>query len=87
MRLSSRHDIADRRAAGRRLTHGAFGVADEELSVRANPRAFRRWRFQPRTPVDVSGTDTSAGVPRLGGEGPTRGHPAIQSPRSAGLRA
>jgi L-lactate dehydrogenase (cytochrome) len=64
-RLSACHDIADLRAAGRRLTPRPVfdyvdGGADEELSVRANTRAFRRWRFQPRTLVNVSEADTSA---------------------------
>ncbi|HXZ63497.1 MAG TPA: alpha-hydroxy acid oxidase [Streptosporangiaceae bacterium] len=64
-RLSACHDIADLRATGRRLTPRPVfdyvdGGADEELSVRANTRAFRRWRFQPRTLVNVSQADTSA---------------------------
>jgi L-lactate dehydrogenase (cytochrome) len=63
-RLSACHDIADLRAAGRRLTPRPVfdyveGGADEELSVRANTRAFRRWRFQPRALVNVSEADTS----------------------------
>jgi L-lactate dehydrogenase (cytochrome) len=64
-RLSACHDIADLRAMGRRLTPRPVfdyvdGGADEELSVRANTRSFRRWRFQPRTLVNVSEADTSA---------------------------
>ena len=64
-RLSACHDIADLRAAGRRLTprpvfNYVDGGADEELSLRANTRAFRRWRFQPRALVNVSEADTSA---------------------------
>jgi L-lactate dehydrogenase (cytochrome) len=64
-RLSACHDVADLRATGRRLTPRPVfdyvdGGADEELSVRANTRAFRRWRFQPRTLVNVSEADTSA---------------------------
>jgi L-lactate dehydrogenase (cytochrome) len=64
-RLSACHDVADLRAAGRRLTPRPVfdyvdGGADEELSVRANTRAFRRWRFQPRALVNVSEADTSA---------------------------
>ena len=64
-RLAACHDIADLRAAGRRRTPRPVfdyvdGGADEELSLRANTRAFRRWRFQPRTLVDVSEPDTSA---------------------------
>jgi len=63
-RLAACHDIADLRAMGRRLTPRPVfdyvdGGADEELSVRANTRAFRRWRFQPRTLVNVSQADTS----------------------------
>jgi L-lactate dehydrogenase (cytochrome) len=63
-RLSACHDIADLRATGRRLTPRPVfdyvdGGADEELSVRANTKAFRRWRFQPRTLVNVSDADTS----------------------------
>jgi len=64
-RLAACHDIADLRATGRRLTPRPVfdyvdGGADEELSARANTRAFRRWRFQPRTLVNVSQADTSA---------------------------
>jgi len=64
-RLSACHDIADLRVAGRRRTPRPVfdyvdGGADEELSVRANTRAFRRWRWQPRTLVNVSEADTSA---------------------------
>jgi len=64
-RLAACHDIADLRAMGRRLTPRPVfdyvdGGADEELSVRANTKAFRRWRFQPRTLVNVSEADTSA---------------------------
>ncbi len=64
-RLSACHDVADLRAAGRRRTPRPVfdyvdGGADEELSLRANTRAFRRWRFQPRALVDVSEPDTSA---------------------------
>jgi len=64
-RLAACHDLADLRAMGRRLTPRPVfdyvdGGADEELSVRANTKAFRRWRFQPRTLVNVSEADTSA---------------------------
>jgi L-lactate dehydrogenase (cytochrome) len=64
-RLSACHDIADLRATGRRRTPRPVfdyvdGGADEELSVRANTRAFRRWQFRPRTLVNVSEADTSA---------------------------
>ncbi len=64
-RLSACHDISDLRAMGRRLTPRPVfdyvdGGADEELSLAANTKAFRRWRFQPRTLVDVSEPDISA---------------------------
>jgi L-lactate dehydrogenase (cytochrome) len=64
-RLSACHDVADLRAAGRRLTPRPVfdyveGGADEELSVRANVRAFRRWQFRPRALVNVSEPDLSA---------------------------
>src|ERR1700733_3777464 len=64
-RLSACHDIDDLRAVGRRLTPRPVfdyvdGGADEEVSLRANVAAFRRFRFQPRTLVDVSEPDTSA---------------------------
>jgi L-lactate dehydrogenase (cytochrome) len=64
-RLSSCHDIADLRSTGRRLTPRPVfdyvdGGADEELSVRANTRAFRRRQFRPRTLVNVAEADTSA---------------------------
>ena len=64
-RLAACHDIADQRVMARRLTPRPVfdyvdGGADEELSVRANTRSFRRWRFQPRTLVNVSEADTSA---------------------------
>ena len=63
-RLSACHDIADLRAMGRRLVPRPVfdyvdGGADEELSLRANVRAFQRFRFQPRTLVNVSEADTS----------------------------
>jgi L-lactate dehydrogenase (cytochrome) len=63
-RLSACHDIADLRAMGRRLTPRPVfdyvdGGADEEVSLRANVRAFQRIRFQPRTLVNVSEADTS----------------------------
>jgi L-lactate dehydrogenase (cytochrome) len=58
-RLSACHDIADLRTAGRRLIPRPVfdyvdGGADEELSMAANTRAFRQWRFQPRALVNVS---------------------------------
>src|SRR6202167_2252449 len=64
-RLSACHDVADLRAVGRRLIPRPVfdyvdGGADEELSLRANVRAYQRFRFQPRTLVNVSQPDTSA---------------------------
>ena len=64
-RLSACHDIDDLRATGRRLIPRPVfdyvdGGADEEVSLRANTRAFRQFRFQPRTLVNVSEPDTSA---------------------------
>ena len=64
-RLSACHDIADLRTAGRRRTPRPVfdyvdGGADEELSLRANTEAFRQFRFQPRTLINVSKPDTSA---------------------------
>ncbi len=63
-RLCACHDIADLRAAGRQLIPRPVfdyvdGGADEELSLRANTKAFRQFGFQPRTLVDVSEPDTS----------------------------
>ena len=64
-RLSACHDVDDLRATGRRLIPRPVfdyvdGGADEELSLRANVRAFRQFRFQPRALVDVSEPDTAA---------------------------
>src|ERR1700683_92213 len=64
-RVSACHDIADLRATGRRLIPRPVfdyvdGGADEEVSLRANTRAFRQYRFQPRTLVNVSEADTTA---------------------------
>ena len=36
------------------------GGADEELSMAANVKAFRRWRFQPRALPEIVTADTSA---------------------------
>jgi L-lactate dehydrogenase (cytochrome) len=63
-RLSACHDIDDLRAMGRRLIPRPVfdyvdGGADEELSMAANLRAFRRWRFQPRALPEVMTVDTS----------------------------
>src|SRR5215472_130043 len=63
-RLSACHDIADLRAAGRRLIPRPVfdyvdGGADEEVSLAANTGAFRQFRFQPWTLRNVSEPDTS----------------------------
>ncbi|HEU5387084.1 MAG TPA: alpha-hydroxy acid oxidase [Streptosporangiaceae bacterium] len=64
-RLSACHDIYElRRAARRVIPRPVFdyvdGAADEELSMAANVRAFRRWRFQPRALTGIAAVDTSA---------------------------
>jgi L-lactate dehydrogenase (cytochrome) len=55
-----------RTIARRRLPRSVFdyvdGGADEELSLRGNPAAFRAWRFRPRSLVDVSTTDLTTTV-------------------------
>jgi len=66
-RLAGCHDVGDLRRVGRRIMPRPVfdyvdGGADEELSMAANIRAFRRWRFQPRALVDVSEVDTSARI-------------------------
>ncbi len=66
-RLSGCHDVADMRAAGRRLTPRPVfdyvdGGADEELSMAANVRAFRRWRFQPRALAEITAVETATRV-------------------------
>jgi L-lactate dehydrogenase (cytochrome) len=66
-RLAGCHDVGDlRRVARRIMPRPVFdyvdGGADEELSMAANIRAFRRWRFQHRALVDVSEVDTSARI-------------------------
>jgi L-lactate dehydrogenase (cytochrome) len=66
-RLSACHDVFDLRASARRLIPRPVfdyvdGGADEEVSLAANVRAFRRWRFQPRALAAVTGVDTSAQV-------------------------
>jgi L-lactate dehydrogenase (cytochrome) len=38
------------------------GGADEELSMAANMRAFRRWRFQPRALTEITAVDTATRV-------------------------
>ncbi len=66
-RLSACHDIFDLRVAARRLIPRPVfdyvdGGADEELSMAANVRAFRRWRFQPRALTEIAAVDTAARV-------------------------
>ena len=57
-------NIADlRRLALRRLPRGVFnyidGGAEDEVTLRANADAYRRWHFAPRVLTDVSRVDTS----------------------------
>jgi L-lactate dehydrogenase (cytochrome) len=63
-RLSACHDIHElRRSARRVIPRPVFdyvdGAADEELSMAANVRAFRRWRFQPRALTAITAVDTA----------------------------
>jgi L-lactate dehydrogenase (cytochrome) len=63
-RLSACHDIGDLRTAGRRLIPRPVfdyvdGAADEEVSMAANTRAFRRWRFRPRALAGITKVDTT----------------------------
>jgi L-lactate dehydrogenase (cytochrome) len=63
-RLSACHDIHElRRSARRVIPRPVFdyvdGAADEELSMAANVRAFRRWRFQPRALTQITAVDTA----------------------------
>jgi len=63
-RLSACHDIGDLRTAGRRLIPRPVfdyvdGGADEELSMAANARAFRRWKFRPRALAGITTVDTT----------------------------
>ena len=65
--LSRCHDVGDlRRAAYRRLPRPVFGYvdggADEELTLRANQAALRRWRFRPRVLRDVTEPDLRVSV-------------------------
>ena len=52
-----------RRLALRRLPNGVFnyidGGAEDEVTMRANREAFRRWNFAPRVLRDMSQVDTS----------------------------
>jgi L-lactate dehydrogenase (cytochrome) len=66
-RLSACHDVFDLRVAARRLIPRPVfdyvdGGADEELSMAANVRAFRRWRFQPRALTEITAVDTATRV-------------------------
>lgn len=63
-RLSACHDIHELRKSARRvIPRPVFdyvdGGADEELSMAANVRAFRRWRFQPRALTGITTLDTA----------------------------
>jgi L-lactate dehydrogenase (cytochrome) len=63
-RLSACHDIHELRKAARRVIPRPIfdyvdGAADEELSMAANVRAFRRWRFQPRALTGITAVDTA----------------------------
>lgn len=66
-RLASCHDAGDLRRAARRVIPAPVfdyveGAADEELSVRDNVAAFRRYRFLPRLLTDVSAVDTATTI-------------------------
>ena len=66
-RLSACHDVYDLRVTARRLIPRPVfdyvdGGADEELSMAANVRAFRRWRFQPRALTEITAVDTATRV-------------------------
>lgn len=66
-RLARCHEIEDlRRVARRRIPGPVFdyvdGGADEEITLRANRRAFQRWAFCPDSLVDVSGCDPATSL-------------------------
>jgi L-lactate dehydrogenase (cytochrome) len=66
-RLAACHDVDDLRAVARRLIPRPVfdyvdGAADEEIAVRANRAAFRRWRFLPRLLTDVDNVDTMSAL-------------------------
>src|SRR5580700_5515497 len=66
-RLAGCHDVGDLRRVGRRIMPRPVfdyvdGGADEELSMAANVRAFRRWRFQPRALAEITAVDTATRV-------------------------
>jgi L-lactate dehydrogenase (cytochrome) len=87
--LARCHDIADlRRAARRRLPGPVFGyidgAADDEVTLRANRAALRRWQFRPRVLRDVSAPDLRAsllgrGLPAPIGLAPV-GYPRMMHP-------
>ena len=63
-RLSTCFDIGVLRTVARRLIPRPVfdyvdGGADEELSMAANVRALRRWRFRPRVLADITAVDTT----------------------------
>jgi L-lactate dehydrogenase (cytochrome) len=65
--LARCHSIGDlRREARRRLPQPVFGYADggadDELTMRANQAALRRWRFRPLVLRDVSQPDLRGSV-------------------------
>jgi L-lactate dehydrogenase (cytochrome) len=65
--VSRCHDLGDlRRAARRRLPGPVFGyidgAADDEITLRANRAALRRWQFRPRVLRDVSEPDLGASL-------------------------
>ncbi len=65
--LSRCYDLDDlRRVAQRRLPRPVFGYieggADEELTLRENQAAFRRWRFRPRVLRDVAAPELRASL-------------------------
>ena len=87
--LARCHDLADlRRAARRRLPGPVFGyldgAADDEITLRANREALRRWQFRPRVLRDVSEPDLSVSL--LGSEWPApiglapAGYPRMMHP-------
>ena len=66
-RLAHCHTVADLRRSARLLIprpvfNYVDGGADDELSMAANVRAFRRWQFRPNELVDVAAVDTSAQI-------------------------
>jgi L-lactate dehydrogenase (cytochrome) len=66
-RLNRCYSVTDlRRSAKLLIPRPVFdyvdGGSDDELSMAANLRAFRRWQFRPHEMVDVEGIDTSAQV-------------------------